>query len=80
MMHGIATFELADERPKLDSSGIRPMESAKRLQREAYRAWFFGLTFSTISGFYALWKLRLREQSIDKNEGESVVEGKKILR
>ena len=56
------------------------MENAKRLQREAYRAWFFGLTFSAISGFYALWQLRLREQSINKNDGEGVVEGKKILR
>ena len=71
---------MADEWNQLDSSGIRPMESAKRLQREAYRAWFFGLTFSTISGFYALWRLRLREQTIDKNDGEGVVEGKKILR
>ena len=65
---------------QLDSSGIRPLESAKRLQKEAYRAWFTGLLFNTIAGFYTLWRLKQREQGIDKNEGEGVVESKKILK
>ncbi|MCJ1386515.1 Peroxisomal membrane protein PMP27, partial [Xylographa soralifera] len=59
---------------------IRPMASAKRLQREAYKAWFTGLMFNTISGLYILWQLRQREQSIDKKDGEGVVESKKIQR
>lgn len=56
------------------------MASAKRLQQEAYRAWFTGLMFNTVAGFYTLWQLRQREQNIDKNDGEGVVESKKIVK
>lgn len=56
------------------------MASAKRLQQEAYRAWFAGLTCNAIAGLYILWQLRQREQRIDKNEGEGVVESKKIMK
>ena len=56
------------------------MASAKRLQQEAYRAWFAGLTCNAIAGLYTLWQLRQREQSIDRNDGEGVVESKKILK
>ena len=56
------------------------MASAKRLQQEAYRAWFAGLTCNAIAGLYTLWQLRQREQSVDKNEGEGVVESKKIMK
>ena len=64
----------------MDASGIRKLESAKRLQTEAYRAWFVGLMCNTIAGFYTLWRLKERERRVDKNEGEGVVEGKKIVR
>lgn len=56
------------------------MASAKRLQQEAYRAWFVGLMFNTVAGAYTLWQLRQREQDVDKNEGEGVVESKKIAK
>lgn len=56
------------------------MASAKRLQQEAYRAWFVGLVFNAVAGSYTLWQLRQREQNIDKNEGEGVVESKKIVK
>lgn len=56
------------------------MASAKRLQLEAYRAWFVGLTFNVVAGAYTLWQLRRREQTLDKNEGEGVVESKKIIK
>lgn len=56
------------------------MASAKRLQLEAYRAWFAGLTFNVVAGAYTLWQLRRREQTLDKNEGEGVVESKKIIK
>ena len=65
---------------QLDSAGIRPLASAKRLQKEAYRAWFTGLMFSTVAGLYALWQIRQREQNIDKSNGEGVVESKKLIR
>jgi hypothetical protein len=50
------------------------------LQKEAYKAWFSGLIFSAIAGLYTLWQLGQREQRLDKNEGEGVVESKKIQR
>ena len=56
------------------------MASAKRLQQEAYKAWFVGLTFNTMAGLYTLWQLRQREQGIDKNEAEAAVESKKIVK
>ncbi|MCJ1477763.1 Peroxisomal membrane protein PMP27 [Lambiella insularis] len=64
----------------LDAAGIQPIASVKRLQREAYKAWFVGLMFNAVAGLYTLWQLRQREQSIDKKEGEGVVESKKIQR
>ncbi len=65
---------------QLDSAGIRPIASVKRLQKEAYRAWFAGLMFSTIAGSYTLWQIRQRQQNVDKNEGEGVVESKKLVK
>jgi hypothetical protein len=56
------------------------MASAKRLQQEAYRAWFVGLIFNTVAGAYTLWQLRQKEQNIDKKEAEGVVESKKMLK
>lgn len=56
------------------------MVSAKRLQQEAYRSWFAGLSFNVIAGLYTLWQIRQKEQSIDKNDGEGVVESKKLLK
>jgi len=65
---------------QLDATGIRPIASVKRLQREAYKAWFTGLTFNAVAGLYTLWQLRQREQGIDKSDGEGVVESKKLAR
>lgn len=56
------------------------MASAKRLQQEAYRAWFVGLMFNAVAGAYTLWQLRQREQNIDKKEAEGVVESKKMVK
>ena len=65
---------------QLDASGIRPMARAKRLLQEAYRMWFIGLTFNVVAGMYSLWQIRQKEQNIDKNEGEGVVESKKLVK
>ncbi|KAI9818778.1 MAG: Peroxisomal membrane protein PMP27 [Pycnora praestabilis] len=64
----------------LDAAGIRPISSAKRLQQEAYRAWFFGIFFNTVAGVYTLYQLRQRALSIDRKDGEGVVELKKVER
>ena len=65
---------------QLDASGIRPIASAKRLQQEAYRAWLAGLVCNALAGFYTLYQLRQKESALDKNDGEGVVESKKIIR
>ena len=65
---------------QLDTAGIRTLSGGKRLQKEAYRAWFTGLTFNAIAGLYTLWQLRQKEQKIDKSDGEGVVESKKLAR
>ena len=50
------------------------------MQREAFKAWFVGLTFNVVAGVYTLYQLRQREQGVDKNDGEGVVESKKLAR
>jgi len=77
---GYAVYLSLDTVTYLDAAGIKPMSNAKRLQREAYRAWFVGLACNTIAGLYTLWQLRQRERSIDKKDGESLVESKKLQR
>ena len=56
------------------------MANAKRLLREAYKFWFVGLTFNIIAGMYSLQQIRQKEKNIDKNEGEGVVESKKLVK
>ncbi|MCJ1411370.1 Peroxisomal membrane protein PMP27 [Ptychographa xylographoides] len=75
---GYAMYLSFDMFTFVDAAGIRPIASAKRLQKEAYRAWFTGLMCSAAAGLYTLYRLREREQRIDKKDGEGVVESKKI--
>jgi len=75
---GYAGYLSLDMATYLDAAGIRPLASAKRLQKEAYKAWLTGLAFSAVSGFYSLYKLREREMAVDKKDGEGVVESKRI--
>ncbi|KAI9844625.1 MAG: Peroxisomal membrane protein PMP27 [Sclerophora amabilis] len=77
---GYAFYLSFDAVTFLDTAGIRPTPAAKRLQQEAYRAWFAGLLFNTVSGIYTLYQVRLKQQTIDKKEGEGVVESKKLDR
>ncbi|KAL8905343.1 MAG: hypothetical protein Q9207_002691 [Kuettlingeria erythrocarpa] len=77
---GYALYLTLDIATYVDAAGIWKLESAKKLQKEAYRAWFVGLMFNTIAGVYTLWGLRQREQEIDKADGEGVLESKKLQR
>ncbi|KAL8947279.1 MAG: hypothetical protein Q9183_007807, partial [Haloplaca sp. 2 TL-2023] len=77
---GYAMYLTLDMATFFDSVGIWKFESAKRLQKEAYRAWFVGLIFNALAGMYTLWGLKQREQEVDKADGEGVVESKKIAR
>ncbi|PGH11045.1 hypothetical protein AJ79_05087 [Helicocarpus griseus UAMH5409] len=62
----------------LDAAGIKKLENVKTIQKRAQRAWFTGLFCSLLAGVYALYRLKEREGAINKKDGESVVEGKKI--
>lgn len=77
---GYAIYLTLDIATYVDAAGIWKLESAKRLQKEAYRAWFVGLMFNAIAGVYTLWGLRQREQEVDKADGEGVVESRKLQR
>lgn len=75
---GYAGYLTLDMATLLDATGIRRSESAKRLQREAYRFWAMGLLCSVVAQTYTLYRLREREAKVDKKEGEGVVESKRI--
>ncbi|KAL8801666.1 MAG: hypothetical protein Q9182_004303 [Xanthomendoza sp. 2 TL-2023] len=77
---GYAMYLTLDMATYVDTAGIWKLESAKRLQKEAYRAWFVGLLFNAIAGAYTLWGLRQSEAEIDKADGEGVVESKRLRR
>jgi peroxin-11B len=74
---------------QLDATSIHKFSSSQTLLREAYRAWFTGLTFSLISSLYSLYNLRLRSLKlsqtlsatvVEKSEPEGVVEKKKVAK
>ncbi|OQD60281.1 hypothetical protein PENPOL_c025G04208 [Penicillium polonicum] len=75
---GYAGYLTLDAITVIDVIGIRRLSSAKRLQESAYRSWAAGLIFSTVAGVYTLVRLQEKEKTIDRKEGEGVVEAKKI--
>jgi len=75
---GYAGYLSLDALTVVDAAGIRKFEGAKRLQKEAYRSWMFGLLFSAVSGSYSLYQLRQQSSKIDKKDGEGVVASKRI--
>lgn len=77
---GYAGYLTFDAMTVLDAAGIKKSVHAKRLGREAYKAWFVGLSSSALAGIYALWQLNQKEQKLSKEDGEGVVEGKRIAR
>ncbi|KAI9736501.1 MAG: Peroxisomal membrane protein PMP27 [Claussenomyces sp. TS43310] len=75
---GYAGYLTFDAATVLDSVGIKKWDGAKRLTREAYRAWFAGLICSALGGLYFRYKLGEREAAVSKEDGEGVVESKRI--
>lgn len=75
---GYAGYLTLDMATYLDAAGIRKSDVAKRLSREAYKSWFVGLFFSALSGAYGLYRLRERELRVSKEDGEGVVESKRL--
>ncbi|KAH7312237.1 peroxisomal biogenesis factor 11 [Stachybotrys elegans] len=77
---GYAGYLSLDSATVLDAAGVRKWDRAKTLQREAFRFWAMGLTFSVVAQLYTLYRLNQREAAIDKKDGEGVVESKRIAR
>lgn len=77
---GYAGYLSLDTITLIDALGFRKFEGAKKLQQLAYRAWLSGLLFSFVAGVYTLYRLQEKEKTINRKEGEGVVEAKKIER
>lgn len=75
---GYAGYLSLDTITVVDAIGVRKLSSAKRLQENAYRAWMSGLVCSAVAGVYTMWRLQEKEKTIDRKEGEGVVEAKKL--
>ncbi|CAI7675738.1 unnamed protein product [Penicillium pancosmium] len=75
---GYAGYLSLDTITVVDAIGYRKLASVKKLQEYAYRAWGAGLLCSAIAGIYTLVRLQEKEKTIDRKEGEGVVEAKKI--
>ncbi|OGE49320.1 hypothetical protein PENARI_c022G10286 [Penicillium arizonense] len=75
---GYAGYLTLDTITVVDVIGVRKLASAKRLQESAYKAWAAGLLCSAVAGVYTLYGLQQKEKTVDRKEGEGVVEAKKI--
>ncbi|KAE8328610.1 peroxisomal biogenesis factor 11 [Aspergillus sergii] len=75
---GYAGYLTLDTITVIDVIGFRKLAAAKRLQDTAYRSWLAGLICSAIASVYSLWRLREKERTLDRTEGEGVVEAKKL--
>ncbi|KAF2267339.1 peroxisomal biogenesis factor 11 [Lojkania enalia] len=75
---GYAGYMIFDNATVLDATSIKKFSASQRLLREAYRAWFAGISCSIISSIYSLYCLRERAAKINEKEGEGVVEKKKV--
>ncbi|EEP76351.1 hypothetical protein UREG_01200 [Uncinocarpus reesii 1704] len=77
---GYAAYLSYDMVTYLDAAGIRKLNSVKKLQSQALKAWMAGLVCSAVAGVYSMWRLRELEKSVNKQDGEGALEGKKIER
>lgn len=75
---GYAGYLTLDTITVVDVIGVKKLAAAKRLQESAYRFWMAGLACSAIAGVYTLWRLQEKEKTLDRKEGEGVVEAKKL--
>ncbi|KAA8644337.1 hypothetical protein EYZ11_001665 [Aspergillus tanneri] len=75
---GYAGYLTLDTITVIDTIGVRKLAAAKRLQESAYRSWMAGLVCSAFASAYTIWRLQEREKTLDRKEGEGVVEAKKI--
>ena len=55
---GYAFYLTLDALTYFDQTGIYKLKSGARLQKEAYRAWFAGITCNIVAGVYTLYNLQ----------------------
>lgn len=80
---GYAGYLFSDMLTYPDAAGIRKWESAKRIQREAYRFWMAGLLCSIASGGYTLYRMRVegkKAEVVQGTDAEKSLEGKRMVR
>jgi hypothetical protein len=79
---GYAMYLSLDAITYFDQTGIKKFSAGTRIQREAYRAWFAGLTCNILAGIYTLYNLKkLEQQQAARGEdAEKKVEVKKLER
>lgn len=75
---GYAGYLTCDNVAVFDIIGVRKVENLKKLSETAAKAWLSGLACSAVAGVYTLWRLGEKEKTIDRKEGEGVVEAKKV--
>lgn len=76
---GYAGYMLMDNLTYIDFAGIRKFEGAKRLQKEAYRAWVAGLVCNVAAGIYTLYNMRLEAKKQNESaDAEKTVQLKTL--
>lgn len=74
---GYAAYLSFDALTYLDAAGVRPSPAGKRLQKEAYKGWLVGLSFSVLNGVYAVYTSR-QQVVPEAGDAEKAVEVKKL--
>lgn len=79
---GYAMYLSLDALTYFDQTGIYKFKNGAKLQREAYRAWFVGLSCNIAAGLYTLYNLQklAEKRETSSGDGEKAVEGKKLQR
>ena len=76
---GYAGYMLLDNLTYIDFAGIRKFEGAKRMQKEAYRAWVAGLACNVAAGVYTLYNMRLEAKKQNESaDAEKTVQLKTL--
>ncbi|KHN99069.1 Peroxisomal biogenesis factor 11 [Metarhizium album ARSEF 1941] len=77
---GYAGYLTLDSAAVPDAAGIKKWDGAKTLQAYGFRFWALGLVFSISAQLYTLHQLNRREASIDRKDGEGVINSRHIAR
>jgi len=76
---GYAGYMLMDNLTYLDFAGVRKFDGAKRLQREAYKAWVAGLVCNVAAGLYTLYNMKNESQRNEMSaDAEKTVQRKTL--